>query len=307
MTRSLTDNDGHDVSGAAADAVVRLRADDAQADFRLLGAEAVSWRVRGRELLWHGDPAHWAQSAPILFPVVGASSGGKISVDGVSYPMSSHGFARRTTFKVVERTEASAKFRLSDLPETRVHYPFPFQLDVVATLTGSELHLDFEVTNTGTDIMPYALGYHPAFPWPFDAERQEEYRVEFDAEESPLVPLIAPDGLLMRETRSIAMNGRALPVSPDMFASGALVFLNARSRALRLASPSGSAVELSASGFRHLALWTKPTAPFLSLEAWTGHAEWAGEPGDLAERPSKDRLGPGASARYSVALRWIEG
>src|SRR5829696_936009 len=49
---------------------VALAADGASATIALSGAEPLSWRIGGRELIWHGDPAHWPQRAPILFPVI---------------------------------------------------------------------------------------------------------------------------------------------------------------------------------------------------------------------------------------------
>ena len=64
---------------------VALAIDGATASVALAGAEPRSWRVGGRELLWHGDPAHWGERAPILFPVVGASAGGMVRIGGENY------------------------------------------------------------------------------------------------------------------------------------------------------------------------------------------------------------------------------
>src|SRR5215217_9455043 len=87
-----------------------LAADGASATIALRGAEPLSWRVGGRELIWHGDPAHWPQRAPILFPVVGASAGGTVRVEGRSYPMPRHGFARDLPFGLVERRRIGRGF-----------------------------------------------------------------------------------------------------------------------------------------------------------------------------------------------------
>ena len=69
---------------------------------------------------------------------------------------------------------------------------------------------------------------------------------------------------------------------------------------------SGEAIEMAVEDFPHLALWTRPTAPFLSLEAWTGHADWAGFSGELRERNTIRLLAPGSSARHAVTLSWRE-
>ena len=95
---------------------VALAADGASATIALCGAEPLSWRVAGRELIWHGDPAHWPQRAPILFPVIGASAGGAVRVEGRSYPMPRHGFARDLPFGLVERRPDRARLRLRATP-----------------------------------------------------------------------------------------------------------------------------------------------------------------------------------------------
>ena len=122
---------------------VALAADGASATIALCGAEPLSWRVAGRELIWHGDPAHWPQRAPILFPVVGASAGGAVRVEGRSYPMPRHGFARDLLFGLVERRPDRARFRLSESRATLRAFPFRFRLDVVVALAADRLSLRF--------------------------------------------------------------------------------------------------------------------------------------------------------------------
>jgi galactose mutarotase-like enzyme len=281
--------------------LVRLSAGDASLDLAPLGAEPTRWQVGGRDLLWSGDPEHWGFRAPILFPVVGASAGGALTVGGLRYPMPQHGFARRAHFEVIADSASAARLRLTDGEGTRGSYPFPFVLDVTCKLDPAAFSLAFEVTNTGETPMPYALGFHPAFLWPFDAPDRSGHRVVFDAPESDLVPEVAPGGLLARRTRAIPLAGRELPLDPDLF-SEALVFLDARSRGFSLVSPTGGAIRMETDGFPHLAVWTRPTAPFLSLECWTGHADWEDAAGELVERASMRVLAPGESGRHAVTV-----
>ena len=283
---------------------VQLKAPGASACIALMGAEPTSWRVADHELVWEADPAHWSRHAPILFPVVGASTDGVIRLGGQRYPMPQHGFARDSTFTLVDKDEHSARLRLTESNQTWAHFPFRFELNVAVTLTSNELELAFEVRNAHESDMPYALGFHPAFRWPFDTDTPAEHTIVFQNEENPEVRTITNSGLLSRQSsRRLPLNGRRLALDPDLFTT-ALVFLEARSRALRFASPSGASIELETDDFPHLALWTKPHAPFLSMEAWTGHADFEGFAGDLTERASMRRLRPGQSARHVVTLRW---
>ena len=283
---------------------VELRAGEATARIALAGAEPISWRIGGREYLWGGDPAHWNRHAPILFPVVGASAGGVVRVSGQDYPMPQHGFSRDLPFAVVSRDAASVTLRLTESEETRAHYPFPFRLDLAAMLGGDgALALTFTVANTGATPLPYALGFHPAFPWPFDGGPAQGpgHAVLFEADEVPEVPEVAQGGLLSRTGRRLPMDGRRLDLDPALFTE-ALVFLDARSRAMRFLAPSGRAIAMTLEDFPHLAVWTRGAAPFVSLECWTGHADWAGASGELEERHSMRVLAPGASAVHRVTL-----
>src|SRR5918998_4792702 len=173
--------------GTPADGVLRLKADGASARVALVGAEPVSWRVGGRELIWSGDPAHWARHAPILFPVVGASAAGTVRVGPQSYPMPQHGFARDSLFTIEEQAGDFVRLKLVESDETWRHFPFRFILEIGITLRPDSLSLVFVVTNTDTSDMPYAIGFHPAFPWPFDADGREGHAVEFEHEENPEV------------------------------------------------------------------------------------------------------------------------
>ncbi|GEP05003.1 aldose 1-epimerase family protein [Methylobacterium oxalidis] len=285
--------------------VIELAASDGStARIALHGAEPVSWRAGGREYLWSGDPAHWNRHAPWLFPVVGASAEGRIRAGGRDYPMAQHGFARDLPFAVAARSADAATLRLTDSDETHAHYPFAFRLDITARIRPAGLDFAVEVENPGPDALPYAVGFHPAFPWPFAGGARAAgggYAVAFEAAEAPRVPEVGAGGLLLREERGVPLDGRVLPLDPALFTE-ALVFRNARSRHLRFTGPGGAAIRMAVEDFPHLAVWTKPTAPFLSLECWTGHADWAGFTGEIAERDSQRLLAPGERARHAVRL-----
>jgi galactose mutarotase-like enzyme len=166
--------------------------------------------------------------------------------------------------------------------------------------------LDFEIwlENTGTEPMPYALGFHPAFPWPFAGGTRAAgggYAVAFEYPERPMVPEVGEGGLLVHDERPIPLEGTTLPLDPASFTE-ALVFRDAASGWMRFTGPGGAAIRMEMSDFPHLAVWTKPTAPFLSLECWTGHADWVGFDGDLTRWDSQRLLAPKGRSRHGVTL-----
>lgn len=282
---------------------VELTAGDAKLLVARQGAEARAWRVGGRDLLWPGDPAIWPQISPILYPVVGWLREGA-RVAGRRYPLGVHGFAASQEFEVEATRADFARLTLADNPQTRALYPFAFRLAIEYRLSADALAIAIEVANPGHAAAPYACGLHPGFRWPFAGGPREGARIRFERLEQGDVPRIAPGGLIGAATRSLPFDGRDLPLSEDLFAKDALCFLAPASRSLRFEEAGGAAIAMDFRGFDHAALWTRPRAPFLCLEAWTGHSDPEGFEGDLFEKPSMRVLQAGERARHAASYRF---
>lgn len=268
------------------------------------GAEARAWRVGDVELLWPGDAAIWDQISPILYPVVGWTRDGE-RVGGRRYPLEVHGFAAAQDFVVEAAGGDFARLTLGDSPATRALYPFAFTLAVEYRLGETTLEIALEVANPGDAPAPYACGVHPGFRWPFAAGARDGAVARFEKEEPAEVPAIAPGGMVSRRKRPIPLRGRTLALSDALFAHDALCFLNPASRSLSFEQADGSAIAMDFSGFGLAALWTRPGAPFLCLEAWTGYSDPEGFDGDLFEKPSMRVLQPGERARHAATYAFI--
>ena len=277
---------------------IALAHGEARLSLARLGAEARAWSVGGVDLLWPGDPAIWGESSPLLFPVVGWTRDGA-RVAGKRYDLGLHGFARRLTFEV-ERQEADfVRLVARDDAVTRAVYPFAFALAAEYRLADDALEVVLEVSNSGDVVMPYACGLHPGFNW------LGAGRIRFAKPERGEVPVIAAGGLFSDETRPIPLEGgTVLPLDDALFAREALCFLDAASRSLRFEQADGSALEVTLDDFPHIALWSRPGAPFVSIEAWTGFGDPVNFDGDLFEKPSMRVLAPGASARHGASYRF---
>jgi galactose mutarotase-like enzyme len=285
--------------------LVRLAAGGASAVVAAEGGELRSWRPAGApELLWHGDPAHWPFWAPILFPIVGHLRDDRYRWRGRSYAMVRHGFTRFLQFRCEQTGPEAARFVLVDDAATRRAYPFAFRLPVDYALGVDTLDVGLAVENRGDEPMPYGAGFHPAFHWPFAGGTKNAYRVELEREEAPTVPELTATGLICRTTRPSPLVGRRLDLRPELFSGGAFVFAEARSREMAFVAGDGSAIVMTVGDFPHLAIWTKPTAPFLSLEAWTSFSDAEDGDGELERKPSMIRLPPGETRRHGVRLAW---
>lgn len=269
------------------------------------GAEALGWSVSGVDLLWPGDPAIWAEISPILFPVVGWTRDGA-RVGGQRYALGLHGFARALTFEIERREADFVRLVARDDAATRAVYPFAFGLAVEYRLAGAALKVALEAKNCGDTAMPYACGLHPGFSWPFAGAARAGARIRFAKSERGEVPVIAPGGLFSDRMRPIPLeSGTVLPLDDALLAREALCFLGAASRSLRFEQADGSALEMTLDDFPHIALWSRASAPFLSIEAWTGFGDPVNFDGDLFEKPSMRVLTPGESARHGASYRFL--
>jgi len=280
--------------------LLTLTCGGATAQVALRGAELRAWRHGARDLIWLSDPRFWTDTAPLLFPVVGWTRDGTVRVHGRTYPLGLHGFARAKVFRLESRTAAAARLTLEADAATRASYPFDFRLSVDYELGESRLACRLTVTNSGETPMPYACGLHPGFRWPFAGGERAQYRIRFAEAEQPEVPVITSSGLFSALKRPVPIEDRILLLSDPLLAQEALCFLNARSRWLRFEHESGAAICLSVEDFEHFALWSRPGAPFLSIEAWTGHGDPENFSGDLFEKPSMRILKPGAAACHAA-------
>jgi galactose mutarotase-like enzyme len=159
------------------------------------------------------------------------------------------------------------------------------------------------VENTGDRPLPYACGLHPAFRWPL-AGSTAPHRLVFEAPENPELPVIGPGGLISRQGKHAPLDGRLLRLDPSLFAKDALVFLDTKSRRVAFDNGAGGRVVCEFPDFPHIGFWTRPGAPYLCLEPWTGYGDPEDFFGDLFEKPSMRTLAPGESARHAATFRF---
>ena len=282
---------------------VELRSGEARARIARHGGELVQWTCGGMEMLWRPDAAIWDRTSPLLFPVVGWCRDTTVRDGGKSYPMGVHGFAMHCEFEVAAQGEDYVTLRLAANAITRTHYPFDFTFDVSYRLAPDSIGVELCVENSGEREMPFACGVHPGFRWPLSGER-ERHAIAFSATEHAEVPVIAPGGLFSEDHRRVDFDGRRLALSDAVFAQEALCFLNARSRSLDLVTGDGGRLRAEFEEFAHLALWSRPGAPFVCIEAWTGHGDRVGFAGELRDKPSMILLPPQRQSRHAARFSW---
>lgn len=257
----------------------------------------------GRELMTDADPAFWTGRAPILFPVIGVVNEGVIRLDGTSYPMAKHGFARHSLFEVVEQEATRATFRLTDSAETRESYPFAFALDLTFALDGATLSVTAGIANHGDAAMPAQFGFHPAFAWPLPFGRDRaEHCVTFETEEPGSLKRILPDGLIAPDERPSPVEGRVLPLRDELFDDDALVWDPIRSQRVVYGADGAPTLAIAFPDTPRLGIWTKPGAHYVCIEPWHGIADPEGFACDFRDKPGVFEVAAGDTKRIAMTI-----
>ncbi len=274
-----------------------------------LGAELKSLRgaQSGREYLWNGDPAYWKRTSPVLFPLVGSLQGKQYFHEGTAYPMSQHGFARDTEFRLIRQSDSELWFALEDSDESRRVYPFSFCLRIGYALDGAKVRIHWEVENTGDRILYFSIGGHPAFLCPIEAgSRQEDYLIGFDTEGPLTSSVIGRDGLLSDRKKTYALDAGCLPIDEGLFDEDALIMEHDQAHRVSLMTRERKPYLTVSFDAPLFGIWSPPHkhAPFVCIEPWYGRCDAENFHGTLAEREWGNRLEPGACFRsvYTVAV-----
>jgi galactose mutarotase-like enzyme len=259
------------------------------AEINSLGAELVSLRSLQKpvEFLWQGDPKYWARRAPILFPIVGALPNNRYTLNGKTYEMTQHGFARDSNFELVDSTPSNSTWVLRENQQTLSIYPFSFEIVTSYQLNGNALSIGHQVCNTGRETMWFSIGEHPGFNCPlFKNESMEDYSLVFDKEET------LDRGFLVN---SLLNHEKIIPLSRSLFEKKAIILENYRSESISLVGKNHPRrVTVTFAGYPYLGIWSPPNgAPLVCIEPWHGVASPERIDSDLTHKPGILSLGAG--------------
>lgn len=237
------------------------------------------------ELLWQAGPA-WERHAPNLFPMVGQVRDNQYQVNGQTYSMTRHGFARHSVFQLHESSDQHLVFSLTDSEETLAQYPFKFRFLISYFLIGKKLRITYTVENPSDSEMWFSVGAHPAFKCPvLETESYDDYDLVFEKAETKPTHLLK-DGIFDGETAPMLENQSVLPVTHELFAKDALVFHGLESDWIELKSRvSGKGVRLTAKDWPFYGIWAKTDGDFVCLEPWYGRSDDADVSGNWTEKP----------------------
>ena len=264
------------------------------------GAELISLKKKetNKEFIWEGNSNYWGKHSPILFPIVGTLKNNSFSFNDITYNLSRHGFARDMNFDLIAVTKKSLVFSLKSNKETRVNYPFNFELQIQYTLLEAELLISYKVLNTSSRLMFYSIGGHPAFALPC---KFENYSLQFEPNEK-LISYQLENDLLSDKTIEIELNNGNLPLTYSLFENDALIFKELKSKQIQIKENGIPILNFKFKDFTNFGIWTKHDAPFICLEPWVGYSDVTNSSGTISEKEGIQTLKTKTSKEYHFSI-----
>lgn len=262
------------------------------------GAEISSIRSKkdSAEYIWQADSKFWSRHAPILFPIVGKLKDDQYQLDGKTYHMSQHGFARDRDFLVTNHSSDSLAMTLSEDDESLKIYPYKFELTIEYKLISNSLIVRYLVKN-GDEEKPmyFAIGAHPGFNLPLD---QQTAFTDYYLEISPKQPrqfISVTEEVLLQTDKTSTLSEQVYPLEREMFSEGVLIWETAGNTRVEVKSDkTEKAIVFDYSSMPYLGVWSPypQEAPFLCIEPWCGIADTFDTKGNYAEKLGINKLGP---------------
>ncbi len=235
------------------------------------GAEMVSVLYKGKERLWQNQTGDWAGHSPLLFPVCGHFG---LTHNGKSYPITAHGFAKRTEFTLTDKTENSITLSMKASAETKKVYPFDFVFSVTYEISDDGLSVSYKVENPDVKPLYFACGGHDSFA--LDGE-VDGYALAFDKEES-LVHYYHDDGGYLSGGTHDFGKVKVFPLPKAFLQKGnTLIFKDLQSSKVTLQTLQGEKLAtLTFDTCKNVLLWRANNSPFICIEPWTNLPDLAG-------------------------------
>ncbi len=261
-------------------------------------------KTSGFEYLWQANPSVWNRCAPVLFPIVGKLNQNKIQIEGKTFEMSQHGFARDKGFEMVELYQDTIRFMLESDAETQLKYPYDFRFFISYQLKGNTLEISYSVMNTGVIPLYFSVGAHPAFNIP--GKDLSKYELVFEKPEI-LDRYLLKEGLFTGVSENLGNPTQILSLRNQLFEKDAVIFKNLTSEYLNLIEKgSNYKIALRFKEFPCLGIWAKyPNQHFVCLEPWVGHADSVNFSDDISKKEGMLRLEPQSIKSFTYSLSFF--
>lgn len=269
-----------------------------KATINTLGAELIRLEKKNQNYIWTIDETYWNKTSPILFPIVGRLKNDAYTIEGKTYELPRHGFARNFEFNVEHQTENAVVFLLTENSETLKQYPFQFDLRLKYEIIENSLKMNYSIINKSQETMPFSIGAHPAFAI---NELFSDFTIAFNEVEDFVSHELEKEQFNNSSKKIPSENGK-INLDYALFEKDALVFKHLKSDKLTLLKKNQPYISVEFKGFPYLGIWTKPNAPFLCIEPWCGLADYVNHNGNIYEKEGIQILDKNANFQREINI-----
>jgi len=270
------------------------------------GAELISIKLLedNTEYLWQGDTITWSDHAIVQFPIIGNLKNDGYQFNKLAYKMMSHGFARISDFKVIEKSNTKMVFQLKSSATTKEFYPFEFTFRVTYLLDKKSIKVTFDVLNEDKEEMYFSLGYHPGFNCPLKiGENMEDYYLEFSEIESAN-RLLMKDNLIDSVQTNYLSETNKINLNKSIFQEDAIILKDIKSTSLSLKNKlNDKSIKVDFGEVPYLGIWSpKRFGDFVCIEPWFGIPDKKNASGNLKEKEGVIELPQKSSYNWECTI-----
>lgn len=291
--------------------MVVLENDKLKVSIQPYGAEVRSIynKLNHREYLWDGNEKYWKFHSPLLFPFIGSNWGGKYRVDDKEYTIEKHGWARFREFNIIQQTSDKVAFNIVSNADTKVSYPYDFDLVITYTLKDWELIVDWRVVNPSDQTMWFQIGGHPGFNY-VDFKEEDKVKAYFRTNCSKINYKLVGDGgcLNVDNTYTLEAPDGIFEIRPEMFDNDALIIEETPLKWIQLLDKNKVPFVTLEYDFPVTGIWSPAglNAPFVCIEPWYGCCDRQYYNGDITHKDYINSIAPHQKfeANYKIRIEY---
>ncbi len=261
------------------------------AEINSIGAKLHSFKskIDETEYIYQGNASF---QVPILFPIVGNLLNGKYRLNGIEYSMPENGFMNTKEFRALNIEGDYALFLFESNEDTKLIYPFDFELYVSFKISDCRIKVIYEIINKNESEMYFSIGAQPGFKCNIGDS------LVFEKKETLYGLKLDGNHILTKNITPILNHGKTLILREELFESDVLILNSYKSSTVTLKNRKcGYSVVLDYGNAPYLIICSKPEATFVSIAPCYGINDNYEEMNDISKKIGIQMLNKGERFR----------
>lgn len=260
-----------------------------------IGPELYSLQKDGYEYIWQRDPKFWTRCSPLLFPSVGRQIHDTYAFGNQKYRVGMHGIADYLETSLINKSDACLIYESMPTERVKKSYPFDFRIVSSFRLDEGKLSITRTVVNVGDTPLPFCIGEHTGFC----CTDPENAVLRFERQENTVRAFLNDEHFINREE---LFTCKDIPLGDKQFLQGAWILREWKSDYISLIENERELLRVYRGDYPAVAIWRKPTAPFVCVEPIRGFDSDASDSKDFLVKKNRVLLDSGDQKSFSYSI-----